>query len=355
MPATSHRNRRAFTLVELLTVIAIIAVLAAILLPVFSIAREQARQATTMGNMHDVYEAVRLYHEDEGTYPPALFGYAEIKIFLSSGGSGSSSCTTPPAGMPQDEPAFEEELSKPDNHDPSKGTCFERVPMGQATEYFQPTGIGAYLYPNKLKEMNAFLCPDNPSTDQKQGSIAYWPLTLTNGQLVPVTWVQGNNNTNPPPACPTYSDIDLPPPRSSDDVNYPNRSYVQQAKTFYVMDSMDIGPMLDSNGNWIHDSNGNPLYEYHYALDWTHQLYNQKNGCDTTAQVPVYGLPSNPPVVLSNQLKYKNPSPETTVITWDTYHAAVAHSGNVIVLLLSGTARKMSVQQAVNELPLNYH
>src|SRR5579875_3658615 len=102
MPAKSHTTAsRAFTLVELLTVIAIIAVLAAILFPVFAAAREQARQATTMGNMHDVYEAVRLYHEDEGTYPPALFGYAEIKIFLSSGGSGSSSCTTPPAGMPQ--------------------------------------------------------------------------------------------------------------------------------------------------------------------------------------------------------------------------------------------------------------
>lgn len=363
MPATSHNNRRAFTLVELLTVIAIIAVLTAILLPVFSIAREQARQATSMGNMHDVYEAVRLYHEDEGTYPPALFGYAEIKIFLNSG-SSNGGCPTPPAGMPQDEPAFEEELNTPDN-DPSKGGCFERVPMSQATEYFQPIGIGAYLYPNKLKEMNAFLCPDNPSTDQKQGTIAYWPLSLTKhtdpdtpDQLIPVTWVQGNNNTNPPPACPTYSDIDLPPPRSPDDVNYPNRSYVGQAKTFYVMDSMDIGPLLDDNGNWMHDANGHPLYEYHYALDWTHQLYNQANGCDTNKDVYVEGLPYDPnkgPVVLSNQLKYKYPPPETTVITWDTYHAAVAHSGNVIVLLLSGTARKISLKQAHEQLPLNFH
>jgi prepilin-type N-terminal cleavage/methylation domain-containing protein len=327
MPAKSHTTAsRAFTLVELLTVIAIIAVLAAILFPVFAAAREQARQATTMGNMHDVYEAVRLYHEDEGTYPPALFGYAETAL------------TNVQPGMPTGEPALP--------GDPI-------VPMGQATEYFQATGVGAYLYPNKLKDLNAFFCPDNPATNQTQVTIAYWPLTLTNGQLVPVTWVQGNNNTNPPPACPNYSDPDLPT-RQPNGPN-PGATYVGQPKLFYVMDSMDIGPLLDSNGNWIHDANGNPLYEYHYAVDWTHQLYNQKNGCDTTAQVPVYGLPSNPPVVLSNQLKYKNPSPETTVITWNTYHAGVAHSGNVIVLLLSGTARKISLQQAQQQLPLNYH
>ena len=41
------RRGRGFTLIELLVVIAIIAILAAILFPVFAKARDQARKATT--------------------------------------------------------------------------------------------------------------------------------------------------------------------------------------------------------------------------------------------------------------------------------------------------------------------
>jgi len=56
--------RRGFTLIELLVVIAIIAILAAILFPVFSAAREKARQATCLSNLRNVALAQAQYAQD---------------------------------------------------------------------------------------------------------------------------------------------------------------------------------------------------------------------------------------------------------------------------------------------------
>jgi prepilin-type N-terminal cleavage/methylation domain-containing protein/prepilin-type processing-associated H-X9-DG protein len=55
---------RGFTLIELLVVIAIIAVLAAILFPVFSQAREKARQASCLSNEKQLGMAARMYMDD---------------------------------------------------------------------------------------------------------------------------------------------------------------------------------------------------------------------------------------------------------------------------------------------------
>ncbi len=63
-----------FTLIELLVVIAIIAILAAILFPVFAQAREKARQTTCLSNLKQVGMGVVMYAQDyDETYPMGSF------------------------------------------------------------------------------------------------------------------------------------------------------------------------------------------------------------------------------------------------------------------------------------------
>jgi prepilin-type N-terminal cleavage/methylation domain-containing protein/prepilin-type processing-associated H-X9-DG protein len=57
-------GRKGFTLIELLVVIAIIAILAAILFPVFSQAREKARQASCLSNLRNLAMASYMYAQD---------------------------------------------------------------------------------------------------------------------------------------------------------------------------------------------------------------------------------------------------------------------------------------------------
>ncbi|MBP8955371.1 MAG: DUF1559 domain-containing protein [Armatimonadetes bacterium] len=57
-------TRRGFTLIELLVVIAIIAILAAILFPVFARAREKARQTACLSNLKQIGLGAMMYSQD---------------------------------------------------------------------------------------------------------------------------------------------------------------------------------------------------------------------------------------------------------------------------------------------------
>lgn len=70
-----YRQRDGFTLIELLVVIAIIAILAAILFPVFARAKEKAKQATCLSNEKQILLSILMYNSDyDDTFPTLTDG-----------------------------------------------------------------------------------------------------------------------------------------------------------------------------------------------------------------------------------------------------------------------------------------
>src|SRR5207247_1212622 len=73
------KRRHGFTLIELLVVIAIIAILAAILFPVFAQAREKAWAATCLSNLKQLGMGMLMYAQDyDETYAP-YFEFRDCK------------------------------------------------------------------------------------------------------------------------------------------------------------------------------------------------------------------------------------------------------------------------------------
>lgn len=66
-------RRRGITVVELLVVMAIIGLLAALVLPAVQAARETARRASCQGNLRQLGMSLHLYHDSRQQFPPGLY------------------------------------------------------------------------------------------------------------------------------------------------------------------------------------------------------------------------------------------------------------------------------------------
>jgi len=160
-------SKRGFTLIELLVVIAIIAILAAILFPVFARARENARRASCMSNLKQIGLGMMMYVQDyDEQYPVGIVGDQDVHDphFL----SGSTYCTNMPCGI----------FSVSDGHNSSgyyvswmdllqpytKSTQIFVCPSQQISYY---GGYGYNSYINNLKTLNPpvkMASLNNPST-----------------------------------------------------------------------------------------------------------------------------------------------------------------------------------------------
>ncbi len=155
-------RRHGFTLIELLVVIAIIAILAAILFPVFARAREKARQSSCASNLKQLGLAMLSYCTDyDGCFPDCrVSSYASSQPYgawyVPNGGDGG----TAGGGMAID--AYAIRVWNDDNHD-------------------SLAGMGLVLNPY-VKNSQVFICPsDNQDarwiSGQQRGSY-YWRHAL---------------------------------------------------------------------------------------------------------------------------------------------------------------------------------
>jgi len=85
-------RRRGFTLIELLVVIAIIAILAAMLFPVFARARESARKIQCLSNVKNLAMAMQMYLTDYDRFMPKESTPEKVQFFADLGCEMSPGC-----------------------------------------------------------------------------------------------------------------------------------------------------------------------------------------------------------------------------------------------------------------------
>ena len=152
--------KRAFTLIELLIVVAIIAVLISILAPALQTAKEHATGAVCLGNQKTLTGAWIFYHE-------------ENKSWLIGGDSR-------PFSEFKDRWCEEPKRTPMYAGDPPGGTYNDIVGRNQVTEEYRMNGLRAGRLWKYVKEEDAYHCPgDYRYYDMQQPDGAYRSYSIT--------------------------------------------------------------------------------------------------------------------------------------------------------------------------------
>ena len=166
-PCNTRKRTLGFTLIELLVVIAIIAILAAILFPVFAQAREKARAISCLSNLKQIGLGVMMYAQDyDETYP--------------------MKSVEPP-------PAIDNEM----------GNRFDWAPYSwrEAVGPYIKNGINQYPWistdnkPRSFAQGGIWKCPSTPGDSREQYDINEWISGAyspgDNGTLIPTVGSDG--------------------------------------------------------------------------------------------------------------------------------------------------------------------
>ncbi len=193
-------KRRGFTLIELLVVIAIIAILAAILFPVFSAAKESARTASCQSNLNQLAKGMLLYAGDyNGTLPG-------LNLFTTASGTG---------GDPNDT-----------WDDPAKGALFKYIGRSR----------------------RIMTCPGDARWRDYDFRDKYWFSYTVNSYC---TWVERNAQGN-------YTGFGSPNfdtlRRKSNTCGVPMSWYNRPSKTIYLVEENPDKKAKQADGAYINDA-----------------------------------------------------------------------------------------------------
>lgn len=291
------RRSSGFTLIELLVVIAIIAILAAIIFPVFVQAKISAYRSSDMSNMNSLRTALQLYRSDQGGYPPALLGYAT----LYTDGSGDIVPANSVRGFlyprrVDSVATFKPALNRADDSKRVANNAATRGAMITRAEWPNQDPRGAGSAPIMDLDGNGTLDTNDDPGFARQ---AYGPGTVVTRANFPYS---------------QYQDIDAAGAGATDVDAW-----------FYNVSGYDVATVKTPGG---------PRTELRYALFWTN-----------------WGLAANGASAGSinddpRQLGYADP-PENTVVTWNSFFrdydsgGVVKRQKNDLVLFIGGNARPM--------------
>jgi len=283
-------KKRAFTLIELLTVIAIIAVLSAIIFPVFARVKLNAHKSGDMSAMNAIRSSLQLYRDDQGGYPPQLLGYISPYDY-------QTGVTVVPAN------AVHGALypKRIDSLDTLKGS------INRAAYDLMVPGI--------WPQADTRVTGSAPILDLNgDGAINATDDTLLARQRY--TSVYASNT-------PSFF---LNDPAATPNINESSSNAQNTVGRFYAISGYDVSP--------VRFPNGQSFYELHYTLFWTgHAIDNNGSASDDP-----------------RQLGYSDP-PDKTVVTWNTFYRdytdnALTNGGSKdIVLFLGGSARPLDSKQ----------
>lgn len=161
-------GKRGFTLVELLVVVAVIALLLGLLLPALSKAREQGRLMVCLNNMRDITMAANSYAADQDGLWPVM------------------PCLVLPDGRPLFS-SWQYGGKTTSDYWISYGSgTFKRIDERPLNPYVAPDTILKDPQPGERLELTTYRCPSDPGTLQR----SFW-----------------NSNTIPDPRVTCYDDV----------------------------------------------------------------------------------------------------------------------------------------------------